>query len=250
MVSLKGKSRIGGNWGSALALVTYAFTFSFAYVSLTAGTGALIAFGAVQLSMLIGGFLAGERLKPVQIAGLLLAVGGLVYLVLPGVAAPPPVGAVLMLAAGTAWGVYSLRGSAALPRTGGPGSSPWTFRVAGREAESGVSAPALATTGNFLRALPMVVLVSLPFLRSMHADAAGVAYALLSGVVTTGMGYVIWYTVMPAYTASQAAVLQLSAPVIAALGGVLLLGEPLTLRLLIASVTILGGIACVVVRRR
>lgn len=224
LVSLGGKKRVGGDWGSALALAAYAITFSFAYVSLTVGTGALLAFGAVQASMLIGGLLAGERLKPVQTAGLILALGGLVYLVLPGVAAPTPLGATLMLAAGVAWGVYSLRGR-------------------------GVSAPALATAGNFLRALPLVVAVSLPFLREMHADAMGVAYAIVSGAVTSGLGYVIWYAVMRELSVTQAAVVQLSAPVIAALGGVLL-GEALTLRLVLASVAILGGIACVVTSRR
>ena len=225
MVSLAGKQRVGGNWGSALALSVYAIAFSFAYVSLTAGTGALLLFGAVQASMLIAGLLAGERLKPLQTVGFALAVGGLVYLVLPGIAAPPLLGAALMLAAGVAWGVYSLRGRAA-------------------------GAPALATAGNFLRAVPFTLIMGLPFLRELHADAAGVSYALVSGVITSGLGYIIWYATLPGLNATRAAVVQLSVPVIAALGGVLLLSETLTPRLLIASAAILGGIACVVVRRR
>ena len=225
MVSLVGRQRSGGNWGSGLALAIYAIAFSFAYVSLTAGTGALLLFGAVQASMLIAGLLAGERLKPLQMVGLVLAVGGLVYLVLPGIAAPPLLGASLMLAAGVAWGLYSLR-------------------------SRGAGAPAPATAGNFLRAAPLTVIMGLPFLRELHADAAGVAYALASGVITSGLGYVIWYAALRGLDATRAAVVQLSVPVIAAAGGVLLLGESLTPRLVIASAAILGGIACVVVRRR
>lgn len=225
MMKLSVRGRIGGDWGSALALAVYAAAFSFAYLSLAAGMGALLLFGAVQASMLISGFLAGERLKPLQGVGFALAVAGLVWLVLPGISAPPLLGAGLMLAAGVAWGVYSLRGR-------------------------GVSAPALATTGNFLRATPLVALASLPYLPRMHADSAGVAYALASGVLASGLGYVIWYAALRGLTATRAAVVQLSAPVLAALGGVLLLGEDLTPRLLVASIAILGGIALVVVSRR
>lgn len=225
MMKLSVRGRIGGDWGSALALAVYAAAFSFAYLSLTAGMGALLLFGAVQASMLISGFLAGERLKPLQGGGFALAVAGLVWLVLPGISAPPLLGAGLMLAAGVAWGVYSLRGR-------------------------GVSAPALATTGNFLRATPLVALAGLPYLPRMHADSAGVAYALASGVLASGLGYVIWYAALRGLTATRAAVVQLSAPVLAALGGVLLLGEDLTPRLLVASIAILGGIALVVVSRR
>ena len=225
MMKLSVRGRIGGDWGSALALAVYAAAFSFAYLSLTAGMGALLLFGAVQASMLISGFLAGERLTPLQGGGFALAVAGLVWLVLPGISAPPLLGAGLMLVAGVAWGVYSLRGR-------------------------GVSAPALATTGNFLRATPLVALAGLPYLPRMHADSAGVAYALASGVLASGLGYVIWYAALRGLTATRAAVVQLSAPVLAALGGVLLLGEDLTPRLLVASIAILGGIALVVVSRR
>lgn len=223
MVKLRLRGRIGGDWGSALALAVYAVAFSFAYLTLTAGMGALLLFGAVQASMLVAGLMAGERLKPLQGGGFALAVAGLVWLVLPGITAPPPVGAALMLAAGVAWGVYSLRGR-------------------------GVSAPALATTGNFLRAAPLVALASLPFLPRMHADTAGVGYALTSGVLASGLGYVIWYAALSGLSATRAAVVQLSVPVLAALGGVLLLGEDLTQRLVVASIAIIGGIALVVLK--
>lgn len=225
MVKLSLRGRIGGDWSSALALAVYAVTFSFAYLTLTVGMGALLLFGAVQASMLVAGLMGGERLKLLQGGGFVLAVAGLVWLVLPGITAPPPVGAALMLAAGVAWGVYSLRGR-------------------------GVSAPALATTGNFLRAAPLVALASLPYLPRMHADTAGVAYALASGVMTSGLGYVIWYAALGGLNAARAAVVQLSVPVLAALGGVLLLGEDLTQRLVVASIAILGGIALVVASRR
>jgi drug/metabolite transporter (DMT)-like permease len=225
MVKLSLRGRIGGDWGSALTLAVYAAAFSFAYLTLTVGMGALLLFGAVQASMLISGLLAGERLKPLQGGGFVLAVTGLVWLVLPGISAPPPLGAALMLAAGVAWGVYSLRGR-------------------------GVSAPALATTGNFLRAVPLVALASLPYLPRMHADMAGVAYALASGVLSSGLGYVIWYAALRGLSATRAAVVQLSVPVLAALGSVLLLGEDLTPRLMVAALAILGGIALVVVNRR
>lgn len=216
MVKLSIRGRISGDWGSALALAVYAVAFSFAYLSLTAGMGALLLFGAVQTTMLISGLMAGERLKPVQGGGFVLAVAGLVWLVLPGISAPPLLGAGLMLAAGVAWGVYSLRGR-------------------------GVSAPALATTGNFLRAAPLVALVSLPYLPRMHADTAGVAYALASGVLASGLGYVIWYAALRSLTATRAAVVQLGAPVLAALGGVVLLGEGFTPRLLVSTLAILAA---------
>ena len=225
MVKLGVRGRIGGDWGSALALAVYAAAFSFAYLSLTAGMGALLLFGAVQASMLVAGLMGGERFRPLQGGGFVLAVAGLVWLVLPGIAAPPLLGAALMLAAGVAWGLYSLRGR-------------------------GVSTPALATTGNFLRAAPLVVLACLPYLPRMHVDTAGLSYALASGVLASGLGYVIWYAALRGLTATRAAVVQLSAPVLAALGGVLLLGEDLTPRLVVASLAILGGIALVVAGRR
>lgn len=212
---------VRGNWPSALALFAYAACFSVAYVSLPAGTGALLLFGAVQATMIGHGLWAGERLGRVQLLGLALALGGLVGLVLPGLSAPPPVGSALMLAAGIAWGVYSLRGKGAADPTG-------------------------VTAGNFLRGLPLAAALSLALLGRARLDAAGIGYAIASGALTSGLGYAVWYSVLPSLRSTTAATVQLSVPVIAAAGGVLFLGEGLTLRLLLASVAILGGIALVI----
>ena len=218
-----------GNWLSAFALFSYAAGFSFAYVSLTAATGALLLFGAVQATMISHGLWAGERLRSLQLLGLLLALGGMVGLLLPGLAAPPLRGSILMLGAGVAWGFYSLRGKGAGDPTG-------------------------VTAGNFMRAAPMalvlsVVLLGQPEVRA-SLDTAGFGYALASGALTSGIGYAIWYTALPALKATQAATVQLSVPVIAALGGIVFLGETLTLRLILASTAILVGIALVILERR
>lgn len=214
----------GGSWMSALMLFAYAAGFSFAYLSLTTATGALLLFGAVQATMILWGLWRGERFGAWQLVGLALAVGGLVGLLLPGLSAPPLGGAALMLMAGAAWGVYSIRGKGAGDAT----------RV---------------TAGNFLRAVPFAVVLSalslLP-LAGARLDAAGVAYALASGAITSGLGYAIWYTVLPALKATSAATVQLSVPVIAALGGIVFLGEAVTLRFALASAAVLGGIAPVI----
>ena len=230
IVKLRHKTAVGrGNWLSAFALFAYAAGFSFAYLSLPAATGALLLFGAVQATMISHGLWAGERLRSLQLLGLLLAFGGMVGLLLPGLAAPPLLGSVLMLGAGVAWGVYSLRGKGAGDPTG-------------------------VTAGNFLRAASMAVVLSLVLLSQpeMRAsmDTAGFYYALASGALTSGIGYAIWYTALPALKATQAATVQLSVPVIAALGGIVFLGESLTLRLMLASIAILGGIALVILERR
>lgn len=211
----------GGNWLSATALFAYAAGFSYAYVSLPAATGALLLFGAVQATMIGYGIWAGERLQRLQLVGLALALAGLVGLMLPGLSAPPLVGSVLMLGAGVAWGVYSLRGK-------------------------GAGDPIRVTAGNFLRAVPIAVGLSIVSLHGSSLDAAGFWYALASGALTSGIGYAIWYTALPSLKAANAATVQLSVPVIAALGAVMLLGEPLTLRLVLATVAILGGIALVI----
>ena len=213
-----------GNWWSAAALLAYAAGFSFAYVTLPAGTGALLLFGAVQATMIGAGLRGGERLHGRQIAGLILALGGLIGLVLPGVSAPPLAGSLLMLGAGVAWGVYSLRGR-------------------------GQSDPTRVTAGNFLRAVPIAAVLSLLFWRGTSWDAAGVTYAVLSGAVTSGLGYAVWYRALPGLRASSAATVQLSVPVLAALGGVALLGERVTPRLAVTSAAILCGIALVVTTR-
>jgi len=208
------------DWLPAAMLFAYVAFFSFAYLSLSAGTGALILFGAVQLTMLGAGLGAGERFGPVAWFGFVLAAGGLVYLMLPGIAAPPLLGAVLMAMAGVAWGVYSLRGR-------------------------GVVDPLAATGRNFARAVPLALALSLVFVARAHADASGIALAVASGALTSGLGYVVWYAALARLSAMQAATVQLSVPLLAAFGGVLLLSEAITPRLAAASVAILGGIALV-----
>ncbi len=214
-----------GNWLSAFALFAYAAGFSFAYISLPAATGALLLFGAVQATMIGHGIWAGERLLILQWVGLLLAVAGLVGLLLPGLSAPPVFGSLLMLGAGVAWGVYSLRGK-------------------------GAGDPTRVTAGNFLRAVPVTAALSLLMHDSASLDSAGFLYAVSSGALASGIGYAIWYTALPALKAAKAATVQLSVPVIAALGGIAFLGEPLTLRLLLSSIAILGGIALVIVEKQ
>ena len=210
-----------GSWCSALALFVYAAAFSFAYLVLSAGTGALLLFGAVQATMILWGLHKGERLKLIQIVGFIIAVTGLIILVFPGLSAPPLAGSILMMAAGVAWGVYSLRGR-------------------------GERNAATATTGNFVRAVPFAIVLVIAFATRTHVDLAGFAYAVISGAVTSGLGYVVWYKALPALKAASAATVQLSVPVLAATGGILLLGEPITTRYLLASVAVLGGIALVV----
>ncbi len=218
-------ARVRGDAYSALALFVYAIAFSFAYVSLGVGVGALLAFGAVQLCMLAAGLWQGERPGPAQLGGLALSLGGLVFLVWPGLAAPEPLGAALMVVAGLAWGVYSLRGR-------------------------GAADPVSSTAGNFLWAAPLAVLCNLPFLPRLHLDTVGVLYAVASGAITSGLGYVVWYSALKGLTATRAAIVQLSVPVIAAFGGIWLLDEAFTSRLAIASCAILGGVALAVLGKQ
>jgi drug/metabolite transporter (DMT)-like permease len=226
VVRMRRGTRIdGGNWLSAFALFAYAAGFSFAYVSLPAATGALLLFGAVQATMISHGIWTGERLRRLQLIGLMLAFGGLVGLLLPGLSAPPLYGSVLMLGAGVAWGVYSLRGK-------------------------GAGDPTRVTAGNFLRAVPIAAALSLLMLNGASLDNAGFWYAAASGALASGIGYAIWYTVLPALKATHAATVQLSVPVIAAVGGIVFLGEPITLRLVLASVAILGGIVLVIFEKQ
>jgi drug/metabolite transporter (DMT)-like permease len=213
----------GGSWPSALALLAYAVAFSFAYVRLTAGTGALLLFGAVQVAMIATGFFGGERVDRIIVLGWLLAIGGLILLLLPGSSAPPPREALLMLFAGIAWGVYSLRGRGSTHALGD-------------------------TAGNFLRAVPGALLLSALLWGQRAADAQGVLLAILSGALASGLGYAAWYTALPRLGAIAAANAQLSVPVLAALAGVALFSEPITTRLLGASVLVLGGSALAVQR--
>jgi drug/metabolite transporter (DMT)-like permease len=221
----EGGSLSSGTWSSAIALLIYAAGFSFAYVRLSAGTGALLLFGAVQATMIFGGFRQGERLDTIQFVGLVVAMLGLVVLVSPGISAPPLIGSLFMLTAGVAWGIYSLRG---------------------KTAANAIA----ATTGNFLRAVPFAALISVIMLPQLRLDSLGVLYAIISGAITSGLGYVIWYTALTRLKATSAATVQLSVPVLAATGGILLLHESLTVRYVIASVAVLGGIFLVVIEKR
>ncbi|WP_109150436.1 DMT family transporter [Azospirillum sp. TSO5] len=216
-----------GSWRGAAALLAYAAAFSFAYLTMTAGTGALLLFGAVQATMILVGLYRGERLVPLQWGGLALALGGLGLLLAPGLSAPDPLGAVLMLAAGAAWGVYSLLGR--------------TSRD-----------PIATTAGNFLRAAPMAAVLALLAALvggGVRWDQGGLVYAVLSGALASGVGYSIWYAALPALTAARAASVQLSVPVITALAAVLALGERITPVLALSSAAVLGGIALVIVGR-
>lgn len=206
-----------GSWMSGAMLFLYAVCFSFAYISLDTGIGALILFGMVQATMVVGALWAGDRPAVTEWIGWLLAVAGFVYLVSPGLTAPSPIGSVLMGVAGVGWGIYSLRGR----------KEP--HALAG-------------TTYNFVRSVPMVIVVSAVSLSEIHLSTNGVVLALLSGAVTSGVGYAIWYTALRSISSIQAAMVQLSVPVLAAGGGVLFLAESVSLRLVISGLLILGGI--------
>jgi drug/metabolite transporter (DMT)-like permease len=226
-----GASAGAGSWGSAFALFAYAAAFSFAYVSLTAATGALLLFAAVQVTMIGAARLRGERLRGLQGPGLLLAFTGLVMLLLPGLSAPPLGGALLMIGAGGAWGAYSLRG---------------------RRAVVGDRDPTVETAGNFTRAMPMAVVLlgiawALP--AGVQVDAAGAGLAVASGAITSGIGYAVWYSALAGLASATAASVQLGVPVLTAGAGVVLLSEPLTLRIVVASTAVLGGIAMVILGR-
>jgi drug/metabolite transporter (DMT)-like permease len=215
---------VRGNWISAAMLFLYAIAFSFAYLSLSAGTGALILFGSVQITMIFVALRSGERPHLLEWLGIVLAIAGLVYLVIPGLRAPSPLGSGLMMMAGVAWGVYSLRGR-------------------------GSDSPLADTAGNFIRAAPLIIALRLFTLHDLHLTQSGILLAVLSGAIASGLGYVIWYTALRGLSATRAAVVQLSVPVLAAWGGVVLLGEDISLRLLLAAALILGGIALAITGR-
>ncbi len=206
-----------GNWFSAFFLFAYAVCFSFAYTSLTTATGALILFGSVQTMMIIFALLKGERPRISEWLGLILALGGLIYLVFPGLSAPPVFSSILMSFAGISWGFYTLRGKGSVN-------------------------PLADTTGNFVRAVPLVLIVSIPFYANIHLSNKGILLAILSGAIASGLGYSVWYAALKFHTATRAAILQLSVPIIAAIGGILFLSEEISVRLLIATALILGGI--------
>ncbi len=215
----------GGNWISAFFLFAYAICFSFAYISLTTATGALILFGCVQATMIISALVSGERPKFLEWIGLFFALGGLVYLVFPGLSAPPLASSFLMAIAGVSWGFYTLRG---------------------RQSTN----PLADTTGNFVRSIPLVVLAVLPFLPDIYLTNRGILLAVLSGAIASGLGYSVWYAALKYHTATRAAILQLSVPALAAIGGIIFLSETISIRLLLATTLILGGILLAIIGRK
>lgn len=220
----KGSATNQGGWFSATALFLYAAGFSFAYTQLPAGTGALLLFGAVQATMIIWGLLRGERLHVGGAIGLALALCGLVGLTWPGVSTPPLLASSSMVAAGIAWGVYSLRGRS-------------------------IADPLQATAANFLRAVPLAILLSVFLWSRMSLDRNGIVIAIISGAITSGLGYVIWYAVLPELGAIRASIVQLCVPVIAAAAGLAFLKEALTTRLSLAAASILGGVALALLKK-
>lgn len=221
----KNSAGYSGNWCSAVFLSLYAIAFSLAYLQLTAGTGAIILFGAVQTTMIGYGMWSGERPRFTEYAGLVIALGGLIYLIFPGLQAPSLVDAGLMTIAGISWGVYSLRGR-------------------------GNQDPLGNTAANFVRSLPFALVIGLVNYNHLNISPRGLLIAVICGAVTSGLGYVIWYTALKGLTATRAAEVQLSVPLLAALGGIIFLGESLSLRLLIAASLILGGVALTVVTKQ
>lgn len=214
-----------GNWTAAIMLFLYAIAFSFSYLQLAAGTGALILFGTVQITMILAALKQGEKPSAFEWIGLALAMTGLVYLVSPGLESPPILGSILMIVAGIAWGFYSLLGR-------------------------GSQQPVVNTMNNFVRAVPFALGVSLVRLSDLHLSGAGVILAVLSGAIASGIGYALWYAALRGLTATRAATVQLSVPVLAALGGILFLQETLSVRLMLASLMILGGVGSAVLGRQ
>lgn len=218
------KVRSGGSWMSALMLFLYAICFSYAYLSLDAASGALILFGFVQATMIAAALVTGDRPGLFEWSGWLLAAAGLSILLLPGARAPSPAGAALMAFAGIAWGIYSIRG---------------------RHENDAM----LATTGNFLRSVLFVVVLASIVFRKTQLSGTGLLLASVSGALTSGVGYVLWYAALNHLTSMQAALVQLSVPAIAAAGGVLLLAESLSMRLVGCGIMILGGICLALTRK-
>lgn len=213
-----------GSWSAGLMLFLYAVTFSYAYLELDTGTGALILFGSVQITIIGVSIFRGNKLLPIEWIGLAFAFAGLVYLFLPGVSAPSIQGFLLMSSAGAAWGIYTLLGR-------------------------GSENPLADTAYNFLRSMPFILVIVIVALGNFHFTTNGIILAIVSGAITSGLGYTIWYTALKSITATQAAVSQLAVPIIAALGGVIFMSEVITLRLSVAAIMVLGGIFLVVVGR-
>ena len=213
-----------GSWSAGLLLFLYAIAFSFAYITLDTGTGALILFGSVQITMILLSLISGDRLHITEWAGVTIAFIGFVYLILPGVTTPSAIGFLLMIVAGIAWGIYTLKG---------------------RSSDD----PLMDTAYNFLRTLPLVIILAIITVKNAHYSYQGVLLAVLSGGITSGIGYAIWYIALGGLSATQAAVVQLLVPVIAAFGGIIFVSEAVTIRLTVSATMILGGILMVVLGR-
>lgn len=222
--STKLDKQTSGNWISAFALFAYAAAFSYAYVSLESGMGALILFSCVQGTMIGWAIYSGDRPNLFELTGMTIAFGAFLWLVSPGLAAPNPIAASLMALSGIAWGVYSLRGKQAAD-------------------------PLIATTGNFTRAVPFALLLTLLAIQHLSVSLFGTIMAIASGAISSAMGYALWYEVLKNLKSTQAAIVQLSVPVIAGIGGLILLNEPMTQRFVIASILILGGIAIAILAK-
>ncbi|MGN6160046.1 MAG: DMT family transporter [Devosia sp.] len=220
--------RLGGSWSGVAALFGYAILFSIAYILLGAGTGALILFASVQIGMLGWAVYRGDRPGLIEWLGFVVAFGGLVYLLSPGVVAPNPLGALLMLVAGLCWAAYTLIGRAS-------------------------TSPLDDTAGNFMRSSPLAVVMIVAGALTHGVSLAAVIYAIVSGALASGLGYAVWYTALPSLSRTRAAIVQLTVPAIAGAGGVLFIGEALSPRLVIATIAIIGGVALAVIsssRRR
>ncbi len=213
-----------GSWRSAVMLFMYAAAFSYAYVSLETGIGALIIFGVVQITMIASSLISGYRMNNLEWSGILLALAGFLYLLLPGASAPSLSGFILMALSGIGWGIYSLRGKNSKD-------------------------PLADTAYNFLRSLPFLILLLYFLAQESNYSTKGILLALLSGIVTSGIGYTIWYAALKGLSSVQASVVQLLVPVLAAIGGILFIGELISLRLMVSSLMILGGILLLIIKK-
>ncbi|WP_210725608.1 DMT family transporter [Candidatus Colwellia aromaticivorans] len=222
--SIKGSNKGAsskGSWTASFTLFLYAITFSYAYLSVDTGTGALILFGSVQITMIMLSLISGTRLHLIEWSGVFLAFTGLIYLILPNITTPSINGFILMTVSGISWGIYTLKGR-------------------------GSKNPLMDTTYNFLRTIPFVTLLALFTMQNMSYSFEGIVLAIISGAITSGVGYTIWYVALGDLTSTQAAVIQLSVPVIAAIGGVIFVSELITIRLVISAIIVLSGILMVV----
>ena len=222
--SNKSKATTKGSWSASLMLFLYAITFSFAYITLDTGTGALILFGSVQITMILLSLISGNRLHIIEWTGITISFAGFVYLILPGVSTPSTTGFLLMTTAGIAWGIYTLKGR-------------------------GSNNPLTDTAYNFFRTIPLVIILAIVTMQNAQYSFEGIVLAVLSGGIASGIGYAIWYVALGGLSSTQAAVVQLLVPVIAAFGGVIFVSEVVTLRLTISATMILGGILMVVLGR-